>query len=225
MELPSNVQYGLTTVPGWTSNDQYIYLGTRLGWINLWNASTAEYVDSVIYDGQIWALDVAPDGTNFIHGGVPNGDVDATIQIDTIPVVGLIEDERIRLTSLCSPDPDSIRIWRVRNTNTDPIDFTWDVVGTDQTGSGTVPGGSEDNPGEVTFETIAVDGPNTTRIFVDGEEQDVKASTPDACTVAGPQIDQLILVDAATDGDLFALTDGMTVDLATLGVSELSVRA
>ncbi|MEO0562532.1 MAG: hypothetical protein AAF125_10480 [Chloroflexota bacterium] len=136
-----------------------------------------------------------------------------------------IRATNLRLTSLCSPDPNTVRIWRVRNTNTNPVDFTWDVVGTDQTGSGTVPGGSADNPGEVTFETVAVDGPNTTRIFVNGEQQDVKASTPDACTVSGPQIGQLILVDATTDNDLFALTDGMTVDLATLGVSELSVRA
>ena len=55
------------------------------------------------------------------------------------------------------------------------------VAGTDQTGSGTVTGGTANIPGEVTFATTTVAGANTIRIFVDGVQQDVKASTPDAC--------------------------------------------
>lgn len=90
------------------------------------------------------------------------------------------------LTSLCSPNPDTVRVWRVRNPNPSAVDFSWDVVGTTQSGSGTVPGGTADMPGEITFQTTAVTGANTTRLFVGGVQQDVKASTPDACAIPTP---------------------------------------
>lgn len=43
------------------------------------------------------------------------------------------------INSLCSTDPNTSRVWQIRNEENAPIDYTWDVVGTDQTGSGTVP--------------------------------------------------------------------------------------
>jgi predicted outer membrane repeat protein len=95
---------------------------------------------------------------------------------------------RLRLTSLCSPDPASVRVWRVRNTNPQAVDFTWDVYQTPQTGSGTVPAGSTAVPSDVTFQTQTVpNSPNTVRLFVNGVQQDVKASSPGACTGVATQ--------------------------------------
>lgn len=126
-------------------------------------------------------LSIQTSSDTFEFAVQPNGQALAYLSDSGVEINSVVQQSQLRLTSLCSPSPDTIRVWRVRNTNPDPVDFTWDVVGTDQTGFATVPGGSVDNPGEVTFETVAVDGPNTTRIFVNGEQQDVKASTPDAC--------------------------------------------
>ncbi len=94
--------------------------------------------------------------------------------------------DNLRLTSMCSPDPDAYRVWRVRNNNEVDMDFTWDVVGTEQTGNGWVPAAGGGVPGFSYFNTITVPGPNTTRIWVDGVQHDVKASNPAACPTATP---------------------------------------
>jgi hypothetical protein len=86
---------------------------------------------------------------------------------------------KLQLTSMCSVNPAQTRVWRVRNSNAVAVNFTWDVFGTTQTGSGTVPAN-----GEVFFETITVAGPNTTRIYVNGVLQDTKASGGAACATA-----------------------------------------
>jgi len=86
---------------------------------------------------------------------------------------------RLSLLSTCFPSLDTIRVWRVHNPNPNPINFTWAVVGTDQTGTGTVPGGSEENPGKVTFETTAVAASDTVTISVDDTVQDTVSS--DTC--------------------------------------------
>ncbi len=54
----------------------------------------------------------------------------------------------VTLTSLCSNNPAVTRRWRVRSTYTTPVNFTWDIYGSAQTGSGTVPAN-----GTVIFET------------------------------------------------------------------------
>jgi len=93
--------------------------------------------------------------------------------------IGLIDTPltNLRLTSMCSPDPDTTRVWRVRNENAVDVNYTWDVVGTQQAGSGVATANSD-----VFFETQTVpDSPNTVRLFVDGEQQQVKASNPAAC--------------------------------------------
>jgi hypothetical protein len=86
------------------------------------------------------------------------------------------ENQRLRLTSMCSPEPDSHRVWRVRNANAVDIPFTWQVYGTSQSGSGTALANQD-----VFFTTNTVPGPNTTVIFADGVQQDVKASQPASC--------------------------------------------
>ncbi len=66
----------------------------------------------------------------------------------------------LNLTSMCSNNPAETRRWRVRNQTSAPINYTWDVYGTNQSGSGVA------QPGDSFFETITVPGsPNTTRIF------------------------------------------------------------
>lgn len=66
----------------------------------------------------------------------------------------------LNLTSMCSNNPAETRRWRVRNHTTSAISYTWDVYGTNQSGSGVA------QPGDNFFETVTVPGsPNTTRIF------------------------------------------------------------
>ena len=65
----------------------------------------------------------------------------------------------LNLTSMCSNDPSVSRRWRVRNTTATPIEYTWNVYGTSQSGSGLAA------PGDSYFETVALAGPNTTKIF------------------------------------------------------------
>jgi hypothetical protein len=88
---------------------------------------------------------------------------------------------KLRLTSMCSPDPASYRVWRVRNENPYPVAFTWDVYGAGQSGAGTAPAAVCGVPGQAYFNTNTVSGPNTTRLFVGGIQEDVKASNPAPC--------------------------------------------
>jgi hypothetical protein len=69
----------------------------------------------------------------------------------------------------------------VRNSNAEPLAFTWDVYGTSQRGQGVAPAAQGSTPGEVFFQTQTVAGANTTRIFVNGVLQDTKASTTAQC--------------------------------------------
>lgn len=75
----------------------------------------------------------------------------------------------LRLTFMCGYVGDNEYIWRVRNSNPFAVDFTWDVYGSSENGSGTVPASSE-----VFFTTST--GDKTVRLFVDGQQNDVKAS-------------------------------------------------
>lgn len=79
------------------------------------------------------------------------------------------------LTSMCSSNPDSHRIWRVRNPNNEAISYHWDVYGTDQAGFGYA------SAGDSFFSTNTIDGANTTRLFVDNVQQQVKAGNPASC--------------------------------------------
>jgi pimeloyl-ACP methyl ester carboxylesterase len=117
-----------------------------------------------------------------------SGDLDSTSSAASLVVAGTRDvrahfwtDQKLKLTSMCSPNPPSYRVWRVRNSNPFPLNFTWDVYGTVQTSSGTVPAMSGSMPGEITFQTTTVAGSNTVRIFVNGVLHDTKASTTAVC--------------------------------------------
>ncbi len=66
----------------------------------------------------------------------------------------------LNLTSMCSNDPSVSRRWRVRNATSTPIEYTWNVYGTSQSGSGLAAAN-----GDTYFETAANTGPNTTKIY------------------------------------------------------------
>jgi WD40 repeat protein len=86
--------------------------------------------------------------------------------------------QRLRLTSLCSANPAAYRLWRIRNSNPVDVVFTWDVYRspTGQNGFGVAPPAVNGVASEVIISTVAEAGANTLRLFVDGAQQDVKAS-------------------------------------------------
>ncbi|RIH78721.1 Lamin Tail Domain protein [Calidithermus terrae] len=122
--------------------------------------------------------------------------------------------DRLRLSSVCNGK------WRVRNPNPQPISFSWDVFRTPQKGVGVVPAG-----GEVFFYTSR-GMPGTTRIFVGGVQQDVKAAFPGACP---PREEQFAWsADSATlsltPAQPFAEASTYTVALSTLAHSRAGGR-
>jgi hypothetical protein len=104
---------------------------------------------------------------------VPGGQSEDAFETFTVPFAesGSCETPDLELRSVCSKGKKKLT-WRVRNPNPFQVQFTWEVVGTDQSGSETVPAN-----GRTSFKTRRVAGPNTTRLLVDGQEVDVE----DAC--------------------------------------------
>jgi hypothetical protein len=96
--------------------------------------------------------------------------------------------QRLRLTSLCSANPAAYRLWRIRNSNPVDVVFTWDVYRspTEQNGFGVAPPAVNGVASEVIISTVAEAGANTLRLFVDGAQQDVKASSGTACPTPTP---------------------------------------
>ncbi len=116
-----------------------------------------------------------------------NGDYSGTLASFPNTNVSVGDDtpvpiENLLLTSMCSDDPSATRNWRVRNPNDFDVPLQWEVYGTDQTGSLTVPNGDS------FFETITVNGANTTKIYWSDEngteKSTTKASGGTACETA-----------------------------------------
>lgn len=130
------------------------------------------------FPGEVYlSVPTAPDGNNLLvyNNGIVQGDANGSDQQCPTQAVPSV---KLRLTSLCSPVPDLFRVWRVRNTNATPVTFNYDVYGTSQKGSGIAPANAD-----TTFITQAIgdNNPNTTRLFVNGAQQDVKAGNPALC--------------------------------------------
>jgi hypothetical protein len=89
--------------------------------------------------------------------------------------------QKLRLTSMCSDNPSSYRRWRIRNSNPYDVFFTWDIYGspTGQNGFGVAPPAVNGVASEifVLTGTEANSRPNTLRLFVNGQQQDAKASS------------------------------------------------
>ena len=101
----------------------------------------------------------------------------ANSSVEVLKSAGIAEEVApsnwLNLTSMCSDDPSVSRRWRVRNNTDAPVQYTWEVYGTAQSGAGVAPAGDS------FFFTDAIDGANTTKIYwvVDGQTfQKTKAS-------------------------------------------------
>jgi Bacterial Ig-like domain len=84
---------------------------------------------------------------------------------------------KLQLTAMCDGK------WRVRNPNPFPISFTWDIYKGNELGGGVVLGNGDaffySSPRPQT-------GNKTARLFVNNQQQQVKASNNTACTGAAP---------------------------------------
>lgn len=82
---------------------------------------------------------------------------------------------KLELKAVCAKAKKKKLTWRVRNPNPSRVEFTFEVVGTDQSGTRTVrPNGT------TSFKTRRVPGANTVRLLVDGQEVDRE----DACVMS-----------------------------------------
>ena len=140
-------------------------------------------------------------GSSFSHfdeGAYPGGTLNALMTPQVAPTeriarpgpmtLGVLADQgwtlqagayaanSLVLTSMCSPDPDEARVWRVRNQTGGDIPYTWDRYGTGLSGSGVA------TPGDSFFETPADSGANTLRLFAEGVLIHTKAATTAQCS-------------------------------------------
>ena len=92
------------------------------------------------------------------------------------------QQNNINLVAICSPAPESYRVWRVSNPTDSNISFIWETTDRQQHGSGTVATMSE-----ITFQsqTQSDEGANTVKLFV-GDVQVASAnSISEPCETPG----------------------------------------
>ena len=129
----------------------------------------------------------------------------------------IIPANYLNLTSMCSNDPSVSRRWRVRNTTTTPIEFTWNVYGTNQSGSGLAA------PGDSYFETVALAGPNTTKIFwtVDNVSYNkVKASGGATCEQTSCYASEVVSFNQKKQNDGSTVTTSRSNPTKALGAPQ-----
>jgi uncharacterized repeat protein (TIGR01451 family) len=101
------------------------------------------------------------------------------------------------LTSLCSPDPSTVRYWRVRSTYPVDMPFDWEVVGDPaQTGTLIAPAMAGGVQGEIVFTTQFFVSPHTVRITFDNGKQEAKASNNQQCPGAATATAQYLTSQA-----------------------------
>ncbi len=180
--------------------------------VRVWDWPSGE--GQVVRNGAlVSALAYSPDGSELAYGGEITDQNDVRIEI--IPVQSLLVPtptrtftptpvptltptpaatlipapfQKLRLTSMCSAQPGQYRLWRVRNSNPADVVFTWDIYhsSTGQNGFGVVPPAVNGVQGEVIFSSVTEAGANTLRLFVNGAQQDVKASSGATCPTPTP---------------------------------------
>lgn len=139
------------------------YDGAALSWLDL---PIGEYTVSETNPGDFWQVEIAGSPATVTAG--QTAEVTVTNTHDSYT--------SLQLTSLCSDDPALTRRWRVRNENPYDVAFTWDIYSSGQSGAAIAPASSD-----TIFETTTEPGDNTMRIFVNGVQQDVKASSGAQC--------------------------------------------
>jgi WD40 repeat protein len=85
LSVPDNVPVGGILEAGWSPDDRLIFTGSMLGYINVWDSETGLYIDTIEYNGQIGGLDILPDGSQFVFGGLPNNGQPSTVQYAPVP--------------------------------------------------------------------------------------------------------------------------------------------
>ena len=85
LHTPESIPLGGVTAIGWSPDDALIFAGSLSGYISVWDAETGVFIDSIKYEGQIGGLDILPDGSQFVFGGVPNDGQPATVQYAPVP--------------------------------------------------------------------------------------------------------------------------------------------
>jgi hypothetical protein len=126
----------------------------------------------IISQGVTGVTSGLPSFTMSFNTGMNHDSVERAIALypgDYAPTSNPATNTNLGLTSMCNGN------WRVRNPNTVPIAFNWDVYNTTQKGVGTVPANSD-----VFFNTTT--GSNTVRVFVGSKQQATKATNPAACS-------------------------------------------
>jgi subtilisin family serine protease len=126
-------------------------------------------------EGTLLVAAAGNDGTNLDTDGdvlsLPN-EADDVMSVSGTGPIGFAWDDDpesgLRLTSMCEG------VWRVRNPNGVPVEFSWDVYGGDESGEGIV------RPNDETFFATEASDP-TVRLFVDDEQVDVKAENDRQC--------------------------------------------
>src|SRR5262249_31547838 len=91
----------------------------------------------------------------------------------------------LNLSALCTPNPRSVRVWQVSNSNPFPVNFSWILLisPTHQEGSGVVPAASGGHAGTTTFFTTHVDPAlDIAVLFANGDLQDLAIGNPFRCT-------------------------------------------
>jgi predicted outer membrane repeat protein len=185
----------------WSPDDNFIATGGDV--LRIWNVSDYTVESSIGDDPVISEIVWSPDGQKiFTNGRVDSGlrVSDSNLELDTMSI--------LQLTSFCSSEINNLRVWKIYNTNSTPINFTWNVIGTDQTGSATVPGGSEASPGEITFETMAVAASDTVTISVDGTVQDTVSSDSAGVSDTASLITAITDANNSVDINTVCLADG-----------------
>ncbi len=91
------------------------------------------------------------------------------------------------LGEVCSEDPSETRAWTVTNPNDSDLMFSWEIVGSDQSGKLLVRANSQ-----VSFFTSTIEGENILQVTVDGEDPIQLSSNGESCEEPPP-------VDPPTD--------------------------
>jgi outer membrane protein assembly factor BamB len=81
----------------------------------------------------------------------------------------------LKLTSVCSADPDDYRLWKIENPNDEAVPFEWEIAGSSQSGEDLA------SAGDSYFETETESGDNKLLLSVEGKKDLAKASLPTQC--------------------------------------------
>lgn len=86
LDEPLDVPTGGIRRSGWSVDGNLIYTASLLGYINVWDAHTGIFLRSIEYDGLIGGVDILPDDSQFVFGGLLNDGQSATVQYAPVPI-------------------------------------------------------------------------------------------------------------------------------------------